>query len=97
MEGNEESLHVKVIGEVTAESCSELREEIMNLSTRKPKEIVIDLAEVPFIDTSGLGVIVGLRTHTKKFGSTLTLINPQPRVMQVFRLTQLWKLFGLEG
>lgn len=97
VEGNQEKLNVRVIGELVAESCGELREAVTELSARRPQVIVLDLAQTTFVDTSGLGVLVGLRTHMKKFGTNLTVANPQPRVMQVFRLTQLSRLFGLEG
>lgn len=97
VEGNDQKLKVRIIGDVIADCCGELREAIMELGVRKPEEVVVDLKEVPFIDTSGLGVLVGLRTHMKKFGTTFKVANPQPRVMQVFRLTQLSKLFGLEN
>lgn len=96
VEGNQELLKVKVVGDVTAESCGELREAVMQLASRRASVIQLDLAEMPFIDTSGLGVLVGLRTHLKKHGSQLTVANPQARVEQVLRLTQLSKLFGIE-
>jgi anti-sigma B factor antagonist len=95
-EGNEERLTIKVIGEVVADSSSELRESILQVVNRKPKEIVLDLSEMPFIDTSGLGVLIGLRSHMKKYNVGFTLRNPQERVLHVFRLTQISRLFGLE-
>lgn len=95
-EGNEERLTIKVIGEVVADCSSELRESILQVVNRKPKEIVLDLSEMPFIDTSGLGVLIGLRSHMKKYNVGFTLRNPQERVLHVFRLTQISRLFGLE-
>ncbi|MCC5876387.1 MAG: STAS domain-containing protein [Candidatus Sumerlaeia bacterium] len=95
-EGNDEKLNVKVIGDIVADSAGELRESILQLLSRKPEEICLDLAEMPFIDTSGLGVLIGLRTHLKKHSVKLTIINPQDRVLHVFRLTQISKLFGME-
>ncbi len=96
VEGNQEQLRVKVEGDVTAENCGELREAVMQLAPRQAKEIQVDLASTPFIDTSGLGVLVGLRTHLRKHGTVLSLANPQPRVEQVLRMTQLSRLFGIK-
>jgi anti-sigma B factor antagonist len=96
VEGNEERFVVRVIGEVTADSSAELRQFITDLSQNRPKEIVLELSELTFIDTSGLGVLVGLRAHARKYGMTLSLANPTPRVMQVLRVTQLSKVFGLK-
>jgi anti-sigma B factor antagonist len=95
VEGNDSELVVRIIGEVTAESYNELRNAVVELIRRKPTTITLDLAEMPFIDTSGLGVLVGLRAQAKKSGTSLMVKNPQPRIMQVFRITQLAKVFGL--
>ncbi len=96
VEGNQDLLKVKISGDITSEVCGELREAVMQLAPRQVQEIQLDLAAVPFVDTSGLGVLVGLRTHLKKYGTVLSIANPQPRVEQVFQMTRLSKLFGLQ-
>lgn len=95
VEGNQQKLTVKILGELTAESCGDLRETVTSLTTKQPQQIVIDLAEMAFIDSMGLGVLVGLRSHMKKHGCELSVVNPQPRVLQVFELTKLSTIFGL--
>ncbi|CAN5346416.1 anti-sigma factor antagonist BldG [soil metagenome] len=97
VEGNNERLVVRVSGEVTAASSAELRQAVQELSARKPQAIVLDLTDMPFIDTSGLGVLVGLRSHLKRQGTALSVENPQARVLQVFRLTQLSRIFGMDA
>ncbi len=97
VEGNDQKLTVKVIGEIVADTCNELRETVIELSGRKPAQIILDFAQLSFIDTSGLGVLVGLRTHLKARGVTIGLANLQPRVKHVFQLTQISKLFGIES
>lgn len=96
LEGNNEALQLRIIGELVTETCGELRQTVMETVSREPKKIVLDLKEVPFIDTSGIGVIVGLRAHMKSRGIGLELANPSPKVKQVLRMTRLLSVFGLE-
>lgn len=97
VEGNSERIKVRVSGHINAECSADLRSAVIELCARQPQSLTLDLAEVPFIDTSGLGVLVGLRTHLKKHGTTMLVVAPQKRVLEVFRLTRLSTLFGLEG
>lgn len=84
---------MKVIGQVTAESAGELRQRLM--ATEADGLLILDLSELTYIDTSGLGVLVGVRSHLKKRGVELVVRNTQERVLKIFRLTKLDLLFGL--
>jgi anti-sigma B factor antagonist len=53
------------------------------------KHIVLDLTEVDFIDSSGLGAIVSAYTGAKRVGRELRVINLMPRVKELFSLTRL--------
>ncbi|MEQ8818656.1 MAG: STAS domain-containing protein [Sumerlaeia bacterium] len=95
LEGNKETLQIRVIGELIADTCSDLREMVMDASARQPKAVLLDMSETPFLDTSGLGVLVGLRQHLRHQGTVLSLVNPSPKVLDVLRMTRLLKVFGL--
>ncbi len=95
VEGNQQKLTVKIIGELTADTCADLREAVHSLAGRRPQAIVVDLAEMGFIDSMGLGALVGLRGAMKKQGCELTVCNPQDRVLQILQLTKIAPLFGL--
>lgn len=95
LEGNELTLRVKVIGELVTSNCSDLREMVIDVSRRKPELIVVDMEETTFMDTSGLGVLVGLRAHLRSRKIDFMLSNPSPKVKQVLRMTRLLPVFGL--
>ena len=95
LEGNDEVLKVRVIGEVVAEGCNSLRQTVMEAATRQPDKVVINLSEVPFIDTSGIGVLVGLRAHLKSKKIDLALEDPSKKVHEVLKMTRLLPVFGL--
>ncbi len=92
----DETITVKVTGQITHERSAELREKILGLADSPAKNVILDIAEMPYIDTSGLGVLVGARTHLKKRGVDFRIINAQEKVKKVFHLTRLAKLFGVD-
>ncbi len=57
--------------------------------------ILIDCADVPFVDSSGLGVLVGLKVSAVSKGyCTLELVNLSPRLSDLLNLTKLTSIFS---
>lgn len=95
LDGKDETLTIRIIGELVANTCASLREVVTDSISRQPKRIVLDMSGVPFVDTSGLGVLVGLRATLKTKKIDLEVANPSDRVVNVFRLTKLDGVFGI--
>lgn len=55
--------------------------------------VVVDLGEVPMMDSSGIGVLVRALTSTKSRGGDLRLVNPTRQATQTLKLVGLLKLF----
>lgn len=51
------------------------------------KSVVIDLSGVPYMDSAGLGVLLGHWSHTKRGGFKFALVGISPRVMTIFEIT----------
>jgi anti-sigma B factor antagonist len=51
--------------------------------------LVVDLTEVTFLDSSGLGTLVGLQKRAKLVGARMTLCGPSPRLYKIFDVTAL--------
>src|SRR6267378_8498675 len=94
--GDDEWL-VAVDGEIDVASSPQLRQELISLIDRGARSIVLDLHSMSFIDSSGLGVLVGalkrLREHT---GDAIVLRGMQDPVRRVFEITGLTELFTIE-
>jgi anti-sigma B factor antagonist len=58
--------------------------------------LVIDLAEVTFVDSSALGAFVALRNEAAGLGGTVTIRSLAPHVRRVFEITALIPAFGIE-
>jgi anti-sigma B factor antagonist len=67
-------------------------EEVMQHGVR---HLVVDLSEVEFVDSSGLGVFVAAHRIARSRGSSLTLCAPRPQVRKVFQLTKTDKVFAI--
>ncbi len=63
---------------------------------RNPKKAVLDLSGLDFMDSSGLGLIMGRHTLMASLGGTLTLRRPNERIVRIFRLAGLERIVTIE-
>lgn len=82
-------------GEVDVYSAPKLRDTIRNLVDEGRYRIVVDLEEVAFLDSTGLGVLVGGLKRVKHHQGELGIICDQERIMRIFRITGLTKVFTI--
>lgn len=77
---------VRVAGEVDISNASKLREAIDFALEQPTEEVCLDLAEVAYIDSTGIGVLVGAAHHAADHGKRFAAVNAQPGVMRVAQL-----------
>lgn len=76
---------VAVAGEVDVSNASELRDALDACLAEEPaRELVADLSGVPYIDSTGIGVLVGVAHRAVEGGGRLVVARPQRNVMRVF-------------
>ena len=61
-----------------------------------PSRTVLDLTGLDFMDSSGLGLIMGRYALMKKMGGDLCVRNPNERVLKIFRLAGLERMVSIE-
>ncbi|MEX0665717.1 MAG: STAS domain-containing protein [Acidimicrobiia bacterium] len=89
---------VTVHGEIDVATSPRLRTELHDCLERGARTIVLDLEAMSFIDSSGLGVLVGVVKRLKdQQGDTIMLCNLQEPVRRVFEITGLTELFRIEN
>lgn len=76
-------------GELNNQTSNRLQEAISNMLDVPAKTLVLDMQQVTFISSSGIGVIVKARNTLKEKGQSLTMVNVQPQVKRVFDIMQL--------
>ena len=85
---------VEVGGEVELHSANQLRDELLRAGETPHPCVVVDLSRVTFIDSTGLGVLVGALKRVREKGA-LSLVCPQRQVRRVFEITGLTKVFPI--
>ena len=78
-----------------ANNSEELKSEFQRLFANSTKDIVVDLKEVLFIDSSGLGVLVSGYKNASTLRGTLKLSSLQSQVKSMFELTRLHRVFDI--
>lgn len=93
--GASDAAVVAVSGELDVASAPALRQELYRVIDQQPSKVVVDLAEMEFIDSTGLGVLVGALKRVKEQGGTLELRALSPSARRVFDITGLSKAFTI--
>ena len=72
-----------------------LREEVQKLLEQGSREFVINLADVPYVDSFGLGQLISVWTSVQRAGGKMTLLWPTPQVLKLFELSKLDSVFTI--
>ena len=84
-----------VKGEVDVYTAPRLRERLVELVTEGKRNIVVDLEGVDFLDSTGLGVLVGGLKRLRSNDGEMSLVSTQSRILKVFEITGLTKVFSI--
>jgi anti-sigma B factor antagonist len=84
-----------VTGEVDVATAPRLREQLISLVGEGRVRIVVDLEQVDFLDSTGLGVLVGALKRVRTQDGDLSLVCTEPRILKVFEITGLTKVFSM--
>ena len=96
-------IHQRSVGDVTiidlngkmtlGEGDELLRDKVNSLIAQGQKKLVLNLAEVPYIDSAGLGEIVRTYTTVSRQGGSLKLLNLTKRIQDLLLITKLLTVF----
>lgn len=83
-------------GRITmGEAAGSLRDAIKDLVTNGQRNLLLNMADVTYIDSSGLGELVGAFATVNNRGGRLKLLNLQKRVHELMQLTKLYSVFDI--
>lgn len=86
---------IKLKGEVDIYTAPSLRETIVDCVEKGRYKIAVDLDEVDFLDSTGLGVLVGGLKRVKQHEGELSIICNQEKILRIFKITGLTKIFRM--
>ena len=88
---------IDVQGEIDMYTAPRLRELLIDLVSKGSYQLVVNLDKVGFLDSTGLGVLVGGLRRVRAHDGSLDLVCTQERILKIFRITGLTKVFGIHN
>jgi anti-sigma B factor antagonist len=86
---------VEVGGEIDVYTAPKLREALIELVQSGSYHIVVDMEQVDFLDSTGLGVLVGGLKRVRSHDGSMALVCTQERLLKIFRITGLTRVFEI--
>ena len=81
-------------GKITiGEGDRKLRQKIVSLLEKGEKKLILNMARVSYLDSSGTGEVVSLLMTVKKAGGELKLLNLSQKIRDIFQIAQLLSIF----
>ena len=92
----ENSTTVRCTGRLTIDTSPQLKKEVKPLLVAK-RRVVLDFTELGYMDSAGLGALVGLYISAKKAHCELQLVNLSPRIRELLGMSHLLSVFEACG
>ena len=85
-------------GEIDHHNAKSLRQDIdFSLRENQPEELIMDFSEVGFMDSSGIGLVMGRYKLMQEIGGNLVVRNPPPHIKKVMRLSGIDRLASIRN
>lgn len=92
--GDQTRATLVLTGEIDVATAPALRHVTENLPLQELQRLTVDLRDVAFMDSTGVGFLIAVRKEMLP-GSELLVVNPQPMVARVLRMTGVDEIVGL--
>lgn len=95
-ENRADALVIRVGGEIDHHSAVAVRTGIdERLREERPMRVLLELSAVDFMDSSGLGLIMGRYALVKQYGGTLAVLDPSPAVLKIIKLAGMERMVSI--
>lgn len=94
---HDDKICVRVCGEVDVSNAPDLRGALADVLNEGAAVVEVNLADVPYIDSTGIGVLVGAAHRAAEAGATLVVSEPQRNVARVLALLGVDGELGLDA
>lgn len=92
---SDSSVQVTVSGDIEMMTIKDFKERLFEIGQDIDKNVELDLSNVDYIDSSGVGVLISLMKLQKKKGKTLAINKASSQVLNVLQLSSLSDVFDL--
>ncbi len=88
---------VTLSGDIDLHHAPALHSALLDVSEARPRRIIIDLTEVPYMDSSGVGTLVYILRRVNTYQGKMALVGMNSRVRSVFEITKLDQFFTIRA
>lgn len=88
---------VQVRGELDLLAAPKLSRRLLDATSEPGGDVVLDLSETTFVDSTTLGVLVGTARRLARHGARLVVVTTHPNIIRVIELTGLHRVFTVVG
>lgn len=86
---------IRVSGSASMDTGNQLRDQLVGLLEPGTSRLVLDLTDLEFINSVGLGAIIAAHLRCRRASAEIHLANPQPAIRELLDVTSLTKLFPI--
>lgn len=92
------TLNVKIRGDIDHHTAKGVRERIDEaIMANKPRFVILDLSNVEFMDSSGLGLVLGRYNSAAKVGARLIIYKPTKRIKRILEMAGIERIIEIKG
>lgn len=88
---------VEILGEIDIYNAQNVKDYLANLVQEHAADIYMDCSNLEYIDSTGLGALVAIVKKVRSFDCNIHLLNVKSNVYKIFHITNLDKVFIIEG
>ncbi|MEQ6376712.1 STAS domain-containing protein [Bacillaceae bacterium S4-13-56] len=97
VENKDQEMVLVLAGEIDAYTAPQLKEKLLPLTQEEGAVVKIDLTDIQYMDSTGLGVFISALKSTKEHNSSMKLVNLQERVYRLFKITGLIEIMDIDS
>jgi anti-sigma B factor antagonist len=86
---------IELAGDIDLHRVSGIHHELLGVVREQPAKLIIDLAGVSYMDSSGVGMLVDVFRRVNNFNGFMALVGPNARVRNLFEITKLDRFFKI--
>ncbi len=90
------TVEIVINGDIEMMSIKDFKQKLLDVGQNRDVDIDLDLSNVDYIDSSGVGVLISLLKLQKEKGKILNISKVSPKVLNVLKLSSLSEVFKLE-
>ncbi len=88
-----DALVARLVGSANMINAADLQDQLFAIVDRKPSHLVLDLSQLAFINSVGLGGIIAAHVRSRRQKGVISIAAPTPDILELLRVTNLTRLF----